>query len=135
MADRVDAKTRSYIMSRIRGKWTTPERLLHNRLKGMKVRHTMHPKIFGNPDAYLKDSNTVVFVDGCFWHGCPEHGHIPKTRRKFWGAKIKRNMDRDVRYTKELESVGFSVLRLWECQVLNGDIASIMSTNTPSRRS
>lgn len=120
MADKFDAATRSYIMSRIRGKWTNPERQLHNHLKGSRVRHNMHPKIFGNPDAYLKDLNAVVFVDGCFWHGCPEHGHIPKSKKGFWKAKIDRNTKRDRAYTKELRSLGYNVIRIWECQIKDG---------------
>jgi DNA mismatch endonuclease (patch repair protein) len=117
MADRFDSATRSYIMSRIRGKWTAPERLLHNQLKGMKVRHTMHPKMFGSPDAFLKDYNTVVFIDGCFWHGCPEHCHMPKTRRKFWKAKIGHNIKRDKVYTVQLKKLGYNVTRIWECEL------------------
>jgi DNA mismatch endonuclease (patch repair protein) len=120
MADRVDKETRSYIMSRIRGKWTAPERGLHNFLKGNRVKHKMHPKMFGNPDAFLKGSNVVVFVDGCFWHGCPRCGHIPESRKEFWEAKIKRNKARDKRYTKELRKMGYSVMRIWECEISRG---------------
>lgn len=119
MVDRVDKITRSYIMSKIRGKWTNPEKLLHNHLKGHKIKHTMHPKMIGNPDAYIIDINTAVFVDGCFWHGCPIHGHIPKSKRKFWKAKIERNRVRDSKYNNRLERAGFGVLRIWECQILN----------------
>ncbi len=118
MSDKFDARTRSYIMSCIRGKWTSPERKLHNHLKGWKIHHMMHPKIHGSPDVYLKSANTLVFIDGCFWHGCPQHGHIPESRKEFWSNKIRSNMVRDKRYTTELCEMGYKVVRIWECEIM-----------------
>ena len=117
MVDFISKEKRSKIMSSIKGKWTKPEIMLHNHLKGMKVKHKMHPKMFGNPDAYLIDNNIIVFVDGCFWHGCPEHGHMPSTDKKFWKAKMDRNKERDVENTKKLKKMGYTVVRIWECQI------------------
>ncbi len=75
----------------------------------------MHPKeIIGHPDFYFPKKNMVVFVDGCFWHGCPECGHVPKTNSRFWRAKIKRNIQRDADINYKLESAGFVVHRFWE---------------------
>ncbi len=78
----------------------------------------LHPSgVPGNPDVYLARERVAVFLDGCFWHGCPECGHIPKTRRDFWKAKIEGNRDRDRRAERELLSVGVTVLRFWEHQL------------------
>lgn len=56
----------------------------------------------------------AVFVDGCFWHGCPEHGTTPRVNTRYWGPKLARNHDRDVRVTAALIASGWTVLRLWE---------------------
>jgi DNA mismatch endonuclease (patch repair protein) len=56
----------------------------------------------------------VVFVDGCFWHGCPRHGTQPKGNAAFWRAKLRRNRERDRRDTRNLRRAGWRVLRLWE---------------------
>lgn len=68
----------------------------------------------GRPDFYFPESRLAVFVDGCFWHGCPKCGHYPKTRSAFWKAKIDRNRQRDFDTTTRLESEGVRVLRFWE---------------------
>ena len=59
----------------------------------------------------------AVFVDGCFWHGCPEHGAMPKTNSEFWVSKLSRNKERDLRVTNELHVMGWNVLRYWEHDV------------------
>ena len=56
----------------------------------------------------------AVFIDGCFWHGCPEHGTWPKANKEFWSAKIKRNKERDADTNKRLEEAGWIVIRVWE---------------------
>src|SRR3989338_5206776 len=119
MTDVHTPEQRSYNMSRIRGKWTKPEKDIHYHLKSMKVKHKMHPKIEGNPDVYLKGRNFVMFIDGCFWHGCPKHCHIPETRKSFWEAKIRRNKRRDRKHTRDLKRLGYYVIRLWECDTEN----------------
>jgi DNA mismatch endonuclease, patch repair protein len=60
----------------------------------------------------------AVFVDGCFWHGCPEHGHTPKANSHYWAPKLKRNRDRDARVTAALDADGWKVLRIWEHEPL-----------------
>jgi len=76
---------------------------------------TMHNRaVRGNPDFLFPMAKLVVFVDGCFWHGCPECGHVPTTRRPFWKAKIARNRQRDRNVTRHLRARGFTVLRFWE---------------------
>ena len=118
MVDRFSSEVRSKIMSKIRGKWTASEKIIHNFLKGNKIKHTMHPKLPGNPDVFLKDFNAVVFIDGCFWHNCPKHGHIPESNVKYWKQKIKRNVKRDLKNTKALEKEGFKVIRIWEHDIV-----------------
>jgi len=119
MADKFSAETRSKTMSRIKSKWTKAEVKIHNLLKGNRIRHSMHPDLPGNPDVYLKGTNVVIFVDGCFWHNCPEHGHIPDSNVKYWEEKIHKNVKRDKKNTKKLENLGFEVLRIWEHEVMS----------------
>ena len=108
---------RSRTMSAIRGKnnRTTEVCLkmafIRRGLKGWKLHAKELP---GNPDFYFKKKNLAVFVDGCYWHGCPKCGHIPKTRSQFWKAKIRRNQERDRQKKIELEKKGISVIRIWE---------------------
>lgn len=61
--------------------------------------------------------HTVVFVDGCFWHSCPQHGVMPKKRRSFWKKKLATNIERDRRVTTTLRRSGWQVVRVWEHQV------------------
>lgn len=75
----------------------------------------------GNPDFVFARHKIVVFVDGCFWHGCPRCGHIPKTNSAFWRAKIQRNMARDRNNRRKLVKRKFRVTRIWEHQ-LQGDL-------------
>lgn len=79
---------------------------------------TLHPKeVFGVPDFFFKDCRVAIFVDGCFWHGCPRCGHIPKTNADYWVGKIERNKARDRAVNEALTGSAFSVLRFWECQI------------------
>lgn len=85
-----------------------------HRLSGWRLR----PKsISGVPDIFFPSSRLVVFLDGCFWHGCPKCGHIPKTNRPYWRAKIARNKKRDALVNRKLRGQGYSVIRIWECNL------------------
>ena len=101
-------------MSKIRSKWTSQERKMHNYLKGRKIRHKMHPNIKGNPDILLIQKNTVIFLHGCFWHKCPKCYKEPNSRRKYWLPKIENNVKRDRKNTKIIKGEGFNVLKIWE---------------------
>lgn len=68
----------------------------------------------GRPDFWFEVEGIALFVDGCFWHGCPKCGRIPKTRTEFWTAKIKGNRRRDLKTRKLLRSRGYRVMRVWE---------------------
>ena len=68
-----------------------------------------------HPDIAFTRVHLAVFVDGCFWHGCPEHGHRPKVKNgHYWGPKIARNVERDLEQTQALTASGWTVLRFWE---------------------
>ena len=102
-------------MSQIKGKWTKQEKLIHNYLKGKKIQHKMHPKIKGNPDIIFKKKKIAIFIDGCFWHGCPEHGRVPTTANSwYWPEKIASNMRRDQDTNRALAEAGWTALRCWE---------------------
>jgi DNA mismatch endonuclease, patch repair protein len=76
-------------------------------------------KIFGKPDFIFRQARLAVFVDGCFWHGCPRCYRRPKSNREFWDAKIARNRERDRQVTIELRSLGWRVVRIWEHDLPN----------------
>jgi len=130
MADTVSKEKRSQIMSRIRGKWTKPEMFAHNYLKSAKVRHKMHPKeIPGRPDVLFKDNNIALFIDGCFWHKCPTHYRLPKSNVSFWRKKIRDNVARDRRVTRELKKQGdYRPVRVWECQLTKDFLRGLAET-------
>jgi len=117
MTDVLTKKQRSFNMSRIRGKWTKQEKIIHNKLKGKKIRHKMHPQILGKPDIILKDSKVLVFLDGCFWHKCPECFREPENNKKFWKEKIDNNVQNDKYITSKLVNEGWRVLRIWEHEI------------------
>jgi len=108
---------RSRTMSAIRGKHNRSTELrlrmalIRVGIKGWKLHAQELP---GNPDFYFKRRKVAVFVDGCYWHGCPKCGHIPHTRSRFWAAKIKRNQQRDIIKRMELKKRGIAPMRIWE---------------------
>lgn len=127
VADKITQKQRSYIMSRIRSKWTEPERIAHAFLKGHKIRHKMHPKLQGSPDIVLKDRKVAIFLHGCFWHGCKRCYKKPKHNRIFWGQKITANKLRDKKNSVLLKSEGWTVFTIWEHEIKDGNISKILS--------
>ena len=115
--DILSKKERSKRMSLIRGKWTQPEKWLHNFLKGNKMSHKMHPNLNGSPDAILPKKKIAIFVHGCFWHKCPKCYNEPAHNKKFWKQKAKMNTQRDKRNQKDLAKNGWSVITIWEHQI------------------
>lgn len=110
---------RSRLMGRVRHRGTAPELVLRRTLwaAGLRYRLNSKPRLPGTPDLLFPSHKIAVFVDGCFWHGCPLHGSCPKTREAFWEAKITRNQARDLAVDKALATMGWSVLRLWEHEI------------------
>jgi DNA mismatch endonuclease (patch repair protein) len=90
----------------------------------------MDVKLPGRPDIAFMGKKVAVFVDGCFWHGCPNHGRIPSDKIGYWAAKIQRNKDRDERVNIELSRMGWVVLRFWEHELKQNieDIAAVIRT-------
>lgn len=111
----IDAAARSANMARIRGKDTGPEVALRQALWRSGLRYRLGMRIEGaRPDLVFPGARLVVFVDGCFWHGCPLHYVRPRSREDFWALKLASNTDRDRRQTTLLRSRGWRVIRIWE---------------------
>lgn len=109
------ARSRVMRAIRSRGNRSTEVRLRYALVGAGLSGWRMHPAdIPGTPDFVFDRERVVVFVDGCFWHGCPSCRSAPKTNRAFWRAKFARNTQRDQHTINTLRSSGFSVLRLWE---------------------
>src|SRR5690606_3485970 len=108
-------------MRRVRGKDTSCEVLLRSALHRRGLRDRLHARLPGRPDVVLPRAKVSVFVDGCFWHGCPEHCRVPTGNRKYWEAKIARNRARDERATDALRAEGWAVIRVWEHEVRDPD--------------
>jgi len=106
-------------MRRVKGKDTACEILLRRALHRRGLRYSLRKQLPGKPDIVFVRAMVAVFVDGCFWHGCPEHCRRPSSNTAYWHAKIDRNMARDERVTKELRTLGWRVIRVWEHDVKN----------------
>lgn len=115
-----DTKTRSYNMSRIKGKRTKPEDLMAKYLFAQGYRYRRNVKSLpGTPDIVLKKYRTVIFINGCFWHmheGC-KYFVWPENNAEFWKEKLLANKRRDEEKIKQLTSNGWKVLVIWECQL------------------
>lgn len=111
---------RSWLMSRIRGVNTMPEKVVRSFLHMHGLRFRLHLRnLPGKPDIVLRRHATVVFVHGCFWHhhrGCA-NATYPRTRSKFWRTKIDGNVKRDKRTERRLRDLGWRVITVWECEV------------------
>lgn len=120
MADVFSARKRSWVMSRIRGVNTNPEKKVCAYLRAHRIRFRRHAeKLPGRPDVVLPEEKTAIFIHGCFWHG---HGNckratLPKTRAGFWMKKIDGNRKRDQRACRALRRMKWRVMVLWECQL------------------
>lgn len=120
MADVHEPEVRSYNMSQIKGKNTKPEILVRKFLFAKGLRFRLHEKrLAGKPDLVLPKYKTVVFVNGCFWHMHKDCKYfvIPKTRTEWWVDKLHSNVQRDKIRKKELMSMGWNVIIVWECQL------------------
>lgn len=110
-------QTHSRRMGAIRGKGnrTTEARFRAILVKAGVRGWTMKTKgIKGKPDFYFPENGIAVFIDGCFWHGCPRCGHVPTANRPFWKAKIERNQERDRATENRLLETGIRTIRFWE---------------------
>lgn len=119
-----DKKTRSYNMSCIKGKNTKPEEVVRKFLFSKGFRYRKNDKrLPGTPDIVLPKYKTVIFVNGCFWHGHEGCKYFvwPKSNKEFWENKINTNIARDNEKIKQLEELGWRVIIVWECQIKKKD--------------
>lgn len=116
MADFLTTAERSALMSLIRGKGNASTELrLVAYLRAAGIRGWRRgSRLPGRPDLVFARAHLAVFVDGCFWHGCPRHHRLPATRRAFWREKVRANRARDRRVDRQLRALGWRVLRVWE---------------------
>ena len=113
-------KKRSEIMSNVRSRNTKPEMIFRRQLHALGYRYRLNVKdLSGKPDIVLPKYRTVILIHGCFWHqhpGCKK-ATIPKTRPDFWKQKLLSNIDRDKINVDKLESEGWHVITIWECEI------------------
>ncbi len=107
-------------MSAIKGRNTKPELLVRKFLFSRGFRYRLHDShLPGHPDLVLSKYRTVIFVNGCFWHGHRECKYfvLPKTNTEFWRNKIERNRNRDIGEQRKLAAMGWHCITVWECQL------------------
>jgi DNA mismatch endonuclease, patch repair protein len=135
MADVHDKNTRSFNMSRIKGKDTKHEMLVRKFLHANGFRYRLHVnKLPGKPDIVLPKYKTVIFVHGCFWHGHENCKYyvVPKTRTDWWLNKINGNITNDEKVVSALKKLGWKVIILWECE-LKAEKLSKTLANLPGK--
>lgn len=135
MTDPLTPEARSRLMRRVRRRGTGIEIALRKGLWAAGIRYRLKAKIRlpGSPDIVFPGAKVAVFVDGCFWHGCPHHGTNPKTRPEFWAAKIAHNRQRDALVDAGLSDMGWLVVRFWEHDIRDGlskCVANVVSAVT-----
>jgi DNA mismatch endonuclease (patch repair protein) len=116
---------------------TRPEVALRRALFGRGLRYRVHLSVPGLPrrtvDVAFPGVKVAVFVDGCFWHGCPEHGMTPASNREWWRRKIDGNRRRDEQTSGHLVSLGWEVLRFW-CHEEVSDMVDVVAASVGGRR-
>jgi len=117
MSDVLSKQQRSYCMSRIRGKNTKPELFLRKALWSKGLRYRLKSNLPGRPDIIFPGKRLAVFVDGCFWHGCPQHCQLPEENSVFWEEKLSKNKARDQKINHMLKQKNWKVLRFWEHEI------------------
>lgn len=110
---------------------TSPERKLRQLLHKAGFRYRIHYPVPGMPrrsiDIAFPKRRLAVFVDGCFWHGCPDHGTTSRTNTEYWLPKLARNRDRDFETGQHLKAAGWTVVRVWEHETTDEALARVIS--------
>lgn len=123
-------------MSAIRSGDTKPEMIVRKYLHSQGFRYGLHNhKLPGSPDIVLRKYRTVIFINGCFWHGhkgC-KYYRIPKSNVEFWETKINRNIERDAKNVAELAAKGWRVIIVWECELKKVAIREKTLASLPAR--
>jgi len=119
--DRIAKDRRSAVMSAVKGSGTRLEAVFAAALaeRGLTGFEEQPAGIPGKPDFAHRDARLVIFIDSCFWHGCPQHLRRPSSNTDYWQQKIRRNRARDRHVTAELKAAGWHVARIWEDSVSN----------------
>ena len=121
MADRMTKEQRHKCMSRIKGKDTKPELIVRHHLHAHGYRYRINVKrLPGTPDIVLRKYKTVIFINGCFWHGhegC-KYFVLPKSNSQFWQRKIDRNKKRDIEKRIQLRRLGWHTIIIWGCELM-----------------
>ncbi|MDP2983998.1 MAG: DNA mismatch endonuclease Vsr [Candidatus Latescibacter sp.] len=124
MTDRLTPKRRSWLMSRVPSKDTTPEFIVRRLVHAMGYRYRLHRSdLPGKPDIVLPRHKKIIFVHGCFWHrhkACRK-ASVPKSRTAFWLDKFEKNVKRDTRNIGILKKQGWKILVVWQCQTTDRD--------------
>lgn len=128
MADVFTIEKRSQLMGRIksRGNKSTEEALVGIFREHRMVGWRRNQPLFGKPDFVFRKAKVCVFVDGCFWHGCPKCYRNPSSNSAYWAAKIERNRARDKKVSKPLRHDGWRVLRVWEHELAKFNRANLL---------
>lgn len=127
MTDVFPSEKRSWIMSQVREKNTSPELKVRSLIHRLGFRFRLHRKdLPGTPDLVFPSRKKVIFVHGCFWHGhdCARGHRVPKTNSEYWIEKIHRNTVRDVKHQADLKALGWNVMVIWECEIRTPEIVS-----------
>jgi DNA mismatch endonuclease (patch repair protein) len=117
-------------MRAIRRTDTRPEVALRSALhrRGLRFRKDYRLQVAGvyvRPDLVFTRPRVAVFVDGCFWHACPEHGRAPRVNESYWAPKLRRTVERDARATTLLREAGWRVVRIWEHEELHDAVSAV----------
>ncbi|TVZ89377.1 very short patch repair endonuclease [Streptomyces sp. BK340] len=124
-------------MSRQGSRDTAPEVAVRRLLHASGLRYRVNVPVPGIPrrtiDIAFSKAKIAIFLDGCFWHGCPEHATQPKSNAEWWRAKLDKNMARDLETTEHLTAAGWTVLRFWEHESA-ADVARHISASLASKR-
>ena len=123
MSDFLTKADRSALMSHVRNRGTAPERYVRSAIWSAGFRYRLNVrKLPGAPDLVLHRYNTVVLVQGCFWHGhdCPKGQRRPTTNMEFWDQKLDRTLARDIANQARLRELGWTVFVIWECSLEKG---------------
>lgn len=129
MSDVFNPAKRSEIMSKVHSANTAPEIRIRKLLHSMGYRFRINRKdLPGKPDIVLPKYKTLIFVHGCFWHGCPtcKHAQIrPKSNSDYWAKKLDRTLERDQKNIDLLEKIGWKVIVIWECEIKQKNLEQI----------
>jgi DNA mismatch endonuclease (patch repair protein) len=119
--DRLTPEARSKNMARIRSRDTIPELAVRKFMHAYGLRFRLHRRdLPGKPDLVFAGRRTVLFVHGCFWHGCPrcvDGTREVKSNKPYWSTKISGNRERDAKHVASLRAAGWKVFKVWECEV------------------